>query len=44
MGLVWQQGPLAASSVGHFLSATTLPENTVNSVAWAGSDVCCHAA
>ena len=27
MGLAWQQGPLAAGSVGHFLSATTLPEN-----------------
>jgi uncharacterized protein (DUF427 family) len=26
MGLSWQQGPLSGSSVGHFLSATPLPE------------------
>lgn len=26
MGLAWQQGPLAATSVGHFLAAQPLPE------------------
>ena len=26
MGLAWQQGPLAAGSVGHFLTAEPLPE------------------
>jgi uncharacterized protein (DUF427 family) len=26
MGLSWQQGPLSGHSVGHFLSATPLPE------------------
>lgn len=25
MGLAWQQGPLAAGSVGHFLSPQPLP-------------------
>ena len=26
MGLAWQQGPLAAGSVGHFLTAEPLPD------------------
>ena len=26
MGLAWQQGPLAAASVGHFLTPQPMPE------------------
>ena len=27
MGLAWQQGPLAAASVGHFLTSQPMPEH-----------------